>query len=189
MKAVQPNRREFLAAAGAAFSAPYFIPKGVFGANERITTAHIGGGGMGGHHLRDMVRRRGRGQVNIAAVCDIDEKRLANAVKTAGKGVIPYHDYRYILERKDIDAVVFATPDHWHGVQTVHACESGKHVYVEKPACCTIEEGKAMVAAAKNNKVSVQVGSQGRSQPDAGQRSTGGTGLGYVVGSVALASL
>lgn len=167
MKAVQPNRREFLATAGAAFSAPYFIPKGVFGANERITTAHIGVGGMGGHHLRDMVRRRGRGQVNIAAVCDIDEKRLASAVKTAGKGVIPYHDYRYILERKDIDAVVIATPDHWHGVQTVHACEMGKHVYVEKPACCTIEEGKAMVAAAKNNKVSVQVGSQGRSQPEA----------------------
>ena len=71
-----------------------------------------------------------------------------------------------MLQRKDIDAVVIATPDHWHGVQTVHACECGKHVYVEKPACCTIEEGKAMVAAAQKNKIAVQVGSQGRSTPD-----------------------
>ena len=63
--------------------------------------------------------------------------------------------------------MVIATPDHWHAVPMVHAAECGKHVYVEKPACCTIEEGKAMVAAAKKNKVSVQVGSQGRSQREA----------------------
>ncbi len=172
----QLNRREFLAgaavgAAGVIF--PYFVPSGVLaargraGANERLTMAHIGVGGMGGYHLRDMAKRRDRGEVNIAAVCDADENRLANAAKTAGKGVQPYRDYRYILERKDIDAVVIATPDHWHAVQMVHAAECGKHVYVEKPACCTIEEGKAMVAAAKKNKVSVQVGSQGRSQPEA----------------------
>ena len=172
----QINRREFLAGAAAgaaAVSFPYLVPSGALaargrgGANERLTMAHIGVGGMGGSHLRDMVRRRDRGEVNIAAVCDADEKRLANAVKTAGKGAMPYRDYRYILERKDIDAVVIATPDHWHGVQMVHAAECGKHVYVEKPACCTIEEGKAMVAAARKNKVSVQVGSQGRSQPEA----------------------
>ncbi len=172
----QLNRREFLAGAAAgaaAVSFPYFVPSGALaargrgGANERITMAHIGVGGMGGSHLRGMVKRRDKGEVNIAAVCDADENRLANAVKTAGKGVQPYRDYRYILQRKDIDAVVIATPDHWHGVQMVHAAECGKHVYVEKPACCTIEEGKAMVAAAKKNKVSVQVGSQGRSQPEA----------------------
>ena len=93
---------------------------------------------MGGHHLRDMVNRREQGQVNIAAVCDIDKNRLINALKTAGPGVEPYHDYRYILQRKDIDAVVISTPDHWHAVQMVHAAECGKHVYVEKPACCTI---------------------------------------------------
>jgi len=167
------NRREFLAAAGAAVSVPYFIPSGVLaasgrtGANEKLTMAHIGVGGMGGYHLRDMVARRDRGEVNIAAVCDADEKRLAAAVKTAGKGVEPYRDYRYILQRNDIDAVVIATPDHWHGVQMVHAAQCGKHVYVEKPACCTIEESKAMVTAAQENKISVQVGSQGRSQPEA----------------------
>ena len=170
----QLNRRKFLAAAGAAaVSMPYLIPSGVLaqagrvGANDKITVAHIGVGGMGGYHLRDMVKRRDKGEVNIAAVCDIDKNRLANALKTVGPGAEPYHDYRYILMRKDIDAVVIATPDHWHGVQMVHAAESGKHVYVEKPACCTIEEGKAMVAAAKENKVSIQVGSQGRSQPEA----------------------
>ncbi len=175
-KSNQLNRRKFLAGAAASAAAiglPYFIPScawsgpGRIGPNERLTMAHIGVGSMGGYHLRDMVKRRDRGEVNIAAVCDIDEKRLAGAVKTAGAGVQPYRDYRYILERKDIDAVVIATPDHWHGVQMVHAAECGKHIYVEKPACCTIEEGKAMVAAAKKNKVSVQVGSQGRSQPEA----------------------
>jgi len=171
-------RREFLktagaaAAAGAVFAAPQVIPRGVLaaegkpGASERLTFGHIGVGGMGGYHLSDMKGRADRGEVNIAAVCDVDEGRLANASKMAGPKADVYRDYRYILQRKDIDAVVIGTPDHLHGVQTVHACESGKHVYVEKPACCTIEEGKAMVAAAAKNNVAVQVGSQGRSQPD-----------------------
>ncbi len=167
------GRRRFLAAAGAAIGAPLFVPAGVLGAagrpgaNERIVTGHIGVGGMGGGHLRDMVARMKRREVDVAAVCDVDEKRLARASRTAGRQASPYRDYRYLIDRKDIDAVVIATPDHWHGVQTVHAAERGKHVYVEKPACCTIEEGKAMVAAAKKHRVSVQVGSQGRSQPEA----------------------
>ncbi len=170
-------RRTFLktagAAAGTAVGFPYFVNSEVLaapgrqGANERITTAHIGVGGMGGYHLKDMADRMKRGETNVAAVCDVDEKRLLKASGRAGPQADVYRDYRYILERKDIDAVVIATPDHWHGVQTVHACESGKHVYVEKPACCTIEEGKAMARAARENKVSVQVGSQGRSQPEA----------------------
>jgi predicted dehydrogenase len=137
---------------------------GTPGANERLTIGHIGVGGMGGGHLDYMLARRRRGDVNIAAVCDVDEGRLAGAVKKSGDDTAAYRDYRYLLERKDIDAVVIATPDHWHAVQTVHAADSGKHVYVEKPACCTIEEGKAMVAAGERNKVSIQVGSQGRSQ-------------------------
>ena len=140
---------------------------GRLGANDKITLAHIGVGGMGGFHLGAMVDYMKKGVVNIAAVCDCDDGRLTNASATAGPQADVYRDYRYVLERKDIDAVVIATPDHWHAVQTVHAAESGKHVYVEKPAACTIEEGKAMVAAAKNAKVTVQVGSQGRSQPEA----------------------
>lgn len=171
-------RRTFLKTAGSAVAAgavaaPLVIPSGVLaadgrpGANDRLTFGHIGVGGMGGYHLRDMVGRLQNGEVNLAAVCDIDEKRLENASRTAGPQADCYRDYRYVLDRQDIDAVVIATPDHWHAVQTVHAAERGKHVYVEKPACCTVEEGKAMIAAANKAGIAVQVGSQGRSQPEA----------------------
>jgi len=171
------GRRTLLKAGGALtggiLGLPYLVSRRVLaaagrpGANDRLTFAHIGVGGMGTYHLRNMVERMKKGQVNVAAVCDVDESRLAEASRNAGPQADVYRDYRYILERKDIDAVVIATPDHWHAVQTVHAAECGKHVYVEKPACCTIDEGQAMVKAARENKVSVQVGSQGRSQPEA----------------------
>ncbi len=172
----QVPRRTFLktgCAAAAAVSAPQVIPSGVLaaqgqqGANEKLTFAHIGVGGMGGYHLRDMKSRMDKGEVNIAAVCDVDENRLTNASKVAGPQADVYRAYRYVSERRDLDGVVIATPDHWHGVQMVHAAEAGKDVYVEKPACCTIEESVAMCAAAKKNKIAVQVGSQGRSQPEA----------------------
>ena len=163
------KRRNFLATAAAAVGAPHLIPSGTLaaqgkpGANDRITVANIGIGGMGGSHLSMMLKFREMGVANIAAVCDVDDNRLASALKRVGPGCDPYRDYRYILQRDDVDAVIFATPDHWHAVQTVHACESGKHVYIEKPASCTVEEGKAMVAAAKKYKRVVQVGSQARS--------------------------
>ena len=162
------RRRDFLAASATAAAAPCFIPSGVLaaqgkpGANERLVMGHVGVGGMGGVHLGNMLEFQKEGKAKIAAVCDVDEGRLAAAVKRAGAGVDPYRDYRYVLQRKDIDAVVIATPDHWHGVQTVHACETGKHVYVEKPASVTIEEGRAMVAAARKHHRAVQVGAQGR---------------------------
>ncbi|HNQ89960.1 MAG TPA: Gfo/Idh/MocA family oxidoreductase [Verrucomicrobiota bacterium] len=173
-------RRSFLQRTGvaavgaAALGVPQVVSARVLGsgeaapsAKERLNIAHIGVGGMGGGHLGYMLARQSRGDVNVVAVCDVDEGRLAAAVKSTGGKATPYRDYRYILERKDVDAVVIATPDHWHACQTVHACESGKHVYVEKPACGTIEEGKAMVRAAKANRCCVQVGSQGRSQREA----------------------
>ena len=169
-------RRAFIKATAAALGAttlgvPQIIPArvlaaaGRLGANDRLNIGHIGVGGMGGGHLGYMLARQTRNEVNVVAVCDVDKNRLASAAQSA-RGSTPYRDYRELLARKDIDAVVIATPDHWHAVQTVHAAESGKHVYVEKPACCTIEEGKAMAAAAKKNEVCVQVGSQGRSQPE-----------------------
>ncbi len=166
----QVTRRHALAAS---LAAPYFLTSRALGAEGKapasdvILTGHIGVGGMGSGHLGYMLARQSRGDVNVVAVCDVDENRLAAAVKSTGGKATPYRDYRYILERADVDAVVIATPDHWHAVQTVHACEAGKHVYVEKPACCTIEEGKAMVRAARENRVAVQVGSQGRSQREA----------------------
>lgn len=167
-------RRAFLkstaGAAGALLALPQLVPSRVLGgagrtgANDRIVLGHIGVGGMGGGHLRQMTAWRSRDVVDIAAVCDVDKKRLQGAVEATGLGVKGYNDYRQLLERKDIDAVIIATPDHWHACGMVHAAETGKHVYVEKPACCTIEEGKAMVAAAKKAKIAVQIGSQGRSQ-------------------------
>jgi len=156
------HRRSFLQRTGAAaigataLGLPQILPARVLGASytqpsakDRLNIAHIGVGGMGGGHLGYMLARQSRGDVNVVAVCDVDENRLASAVKSTGGKATPYRDYRYVLERKDVDAVVIATPDHWHACQTVHACETGKHVYVEKPACCTIEEGKAMVRAAR----------------------------------------
>jgi predicted dehydrogenase len=157
-------RRDFLAT----LALPALIPSGVLaaggrpGANERLVVGHIGVGGMGNVHLGNMLQIQQEGKVQVAAVCDVDEGRLAAAVKRAGAGVMPYRDYRYLLQRNDIDAVLIGTPDHWHGVQTVHACQTGKHVYVEKPACVTIDEGRAMVAAARRYDRAVQVGAQGR---------------------------
>ena len=165
------RRRSFLkaaglGAAGVALGLPQIVSSRVFGANEKLTLAHIGVGGMGTGHLGYMLARQSRGDLNVAAVCDVDANRLADRQRRCGEGTDAYHDYRRLLQRKDIDAVVVATPDHWHAAIMVHAAESGKHVYVEKPACCTIEEGRAMVAAAKRNRVVVQVGSQGRSQKE-----------------------
>ena len=159
-------------AAGTAIGFPHIVSSNVLaapgqpGANDRLNVAMIGYGNIGKVHLADFVKFAKKGIVNIAAVCDCDEHRLGKASKVAGPQADVYRDYRYLLERKDIDAILIATPDHWHAVQMVQCCEAGKHVYVEKPACCTIEEGKAMLAAAKRSGVSVQVGSQGRSTPE-----------------------
>jgi predicted dehydrogenase len=162
------TRRQFLGTSAAAMGAFNLIPSGVLaaagrpGANARFTVAHIGVGGMGMTHVQNMLTFRKEGKVNIAAVCDADENRMEAAAKAVGEGVKEYRDYRYVIERKDIDAVLIATPDHWHAVQTVHACQTGKHVYVEKPASVTIREGQAMVAAARAHNVAVQVGAQAR---------------------------
>jgi predicted dehydrogenase len=168
------SRRGFLQWAGTtsvlsvAGAVPEWVPSGVIGgegrpgAMNRITVGMIGTGGMGMTHLNNLLRFRTEGKVNLAAVCDVDENHLEPAINAAGEGVKPYLDYRRILERRDIDAVLIATPDHWHAVQTVHACETGKHVYVEKPASVTVDEGRAMVKAARSNQVAVQVGAQAR---------------------------
>jgi predicted dehydrogenase len=165
------TRRSFLAKSaqiGAAIAVPTIIPSHVLakpgrpGANDRILIGNIGVGGMGKNHV---------GEETIA-VCDVDKNHLAAAVekakeKNGGKTVDAYGDYRRVLERKDIDAVMIATPDHWHGIIMVNACQAGKDVYVEKPACHTLEEGKAMIEATHRYGRVVQVGSQGRSTEDA----------------------
>ena len=106
-------------AAGTAIGFPHIMPSQAWGANDRLTMAHIGVGGMGGYHLKDMRGRMKKGEVNIAAGCDVDEKRLKNSSKVAGPQADVYRDCRYILERMDTDAVASAQPDHWHAVERV----------------------------------------------------------------------
>jgi predicted dehydrogenase len=156
------TRRTFVRSAVAAstlFAVPEIIPARAFGANERILTGHIGVGGQGNSNLGAFLS-------NAVAVCDVDKTRAASAAKRVeGKNgsCEVFSDYRKLLDRKDIDAVVISTPDHWHALQVIHACQAGKDVYVEKPLSLTIVEGRKMVEAARSNKRIVQTGSQQRS--------------------------
>jgi len=131
----------------------------VLGANDEVRVAVIGLGGKGGQHTRVFSELPG---VRLVALCDVDPKRLAEYVKRFA-GVFAATDPRKVLERKDIDAVVIATPDHWHALLAVWACQAGKDVYVEKPVSHNIwEGGKIMEAAEKYGRV-VQAGTQYRS--------------------------
>lgn len=134
------------------------FPQNPKGANEKIIYGHIGVGGMGSSHIV---------ADSCAALCDVDANHLKNAAKRVTGTPLLTDDYRRVLERKDIDAVTIGTPDHWHALMTVHACQAGKDVYSEKPTCKTIEEGRAMLEAARRYKRVVQIGSQGRSNPGA----------------------
>ena len=156
------NRRNFIrtAATAAALTA---APK-VLGANDRIRLGVIGSGDRGRY---DMSRFLTFSDVEVVALCDAWDQSLASAQEVIAKASRPtaseFADYRALLDRKDIDAVLIATPDHWHKDITIAACQAGKDVYVEKPLTRTPEEGPAIVAAARNNKRVVQVGMQQRS--------------------------
>jgi len=127
--------------------------------SDRIGLGFIGTGGMGKAHVRGFIKEP---DVDIVAVCDVYDEHLKQAVDLTEGKAKGYKDYRELLERKDIDAVVIATPDHWHALPMIHACEAGKDVYVEKPLSLTIEEGRAMVNAARRYNRVVQVGTQQR---------------------------
>ena len=141
------------------FAIPTIIPARAFGANERILTGHIGVGGQGKGNLKAFLG-------NAVAVCDVDQSHAAEAAKLVedkGNKCEIFGDFRKLLERKDIDAVVISTPDHWHAPITIAACQAGKDVYCEKPLTLTIAEGRNMVSAARAEKRVVQTGSQQRS--------------------------
>jgi predicted dehydrogenase len=132
--------------------------------NDKIHVALIGCGGMGKTNLSDFLRIQ---EVECLAIADVDEKHLEDGLKivqdTRGKKAEGYKDFRRIIDREDIHAVIVSTPDHWHALATIYACQAGKDVYVEKPLATTIEEGRAMVNAARKYKRIVQVGTQQRS--------------------------
>jgi len=123
--------------------------------SEKIVLGFIGVGGMGTGLVNTF---KNFPDVEIAAVCDVYEPHLRRAQSAAGGAPEAHHDFRKVLDRKDIDAVVIATPDHWHGITTILACQAGKDVYCEKPLAHRIQEGRAMVSAAEKHKRVTQMG-------------------------------
>lgn len=163
------SRRGFLQTAGTAAGAaafPTILTSPVLGApgveppSEQIRLGFIGVFNRGMQNMRPLMK-------HVVAVCDVDKTVLAAAKaavdKANGGNCLAYTDYRKLLENKEIDAVVISTPDHWHALQTIDACEAGKDVYCEKPLSLTIHEGREMVKAARKYKRIVQTGSQQRS--------------------------
>lgn len=131
-----------------------------FSVNDQIQIAIIGAGGMGSADTNTAITVPG---VKVVAACDLYDGRLTDARKKWGSDLYTTRDYREVLERNDIDAVIIATPDHWHKDISVAAMNKGKSVYCEKPMVHSITEGPSVIAAQKNNNVVFQVGSQGMS--------------------------
>jgi len=125
--------------------------------NERIGLGFIGVGLRGLALLQEF---KYFPDVEIVAVCDVYRQRVEQAVALTEGKAAGYHDFRQVLDRKDVDAVVIATPPHWHALISILACQAGKDVYCEKPMCLTVAEAKAMVEAAERYRRVTQIGTQ-----------------------------
>ena len=161
------SRRSFIkqtAATGVALSAAaHYIPTSVRGANDKVNIGIIGVGGRGTSLLRQVVNLgKDKGIVEVLAVCDVYTKRIRRAEEISGAQ--GYVDYKEVLDRDDIDAVIIATPDHWHAKMAIDACKAGKDVYLEKPMTHTVEEAKKVWETVEKTKRVLQVGSQTTSQ-------------------------
>jgi predicted dehydrogenase len=173
------DRRKFLkdvssVTAGAGLAASPLIAsavetpssKKITSAADRVNVALIGCNGMGFANLRSMLNTDG---VECVAICDVDQsvisRRTADLEKLKGKKPQVFTDYRKLLDNKDVDAVIIGTPDHWHCLQMIHACQAGKDVYVEKPIANSISECNQMVEAKNRYNRVVQVGQWQRSDP------------------------
>jgi len=155
----QINRRDFfkraaVSTAGVSLAMSGASTGSVMGANDRIRLGLIGCGHQGVDNMKHFMKQG----VEVAAVCDVYEPNLQKGLEAAGGKAKAVKDFRQVLDEKEIDAVIVATPDHWHPLPTVMACQAGKDVYVEKPICVAVEEGKKMVEAARKYKRVVQVG-------------------------------
>ncbi|MGO8744701.1 MAG: Gfo/Idh/MocA family protein [Thermoguttaceae bacterium] len=155
------HRRRFLVTTAAAAFSFHLVPRCVLGGpghkapSEKLNLAGIGIGGQGAGDLREMAGE------NIVALCDVDWKYAAHTFKTYPKAET-FKDYRVLLEkRKDLDAVMIATPDHMHAPITVAALRAGKHVYVEKPMAHSVEEARVMTRVAKETGLVTQMGNNG----------------------------
>jgi predicted dehydrogenase len=156
----QPSRRTFLKSAALAAAAAPAV--NVLGANETLNVGVIGPGGRARQLMRALAKVP---NVRLAAVCDVWDVHLEEGRKLAAPGAFTTRRYQDVLDRKDIDAVLIGTPDHWHAPLTVAACQAGKDVYVEKPLTHESGEGQAIVEAQNRHNRVVQVGTQQRSMP------------------------
>ncbi len=150
------NRRHFLKQTTAASAISY---DRILGANDRIRLAGLGCGGRCQYLLRTALETGGS---QVVALAEVYQPRLRQTRKLATEAV-EFSDYRKALERKDVDAVVIGSPDHWHVPMTIDSLQAGKDVYVEKPVSHTIEEGERLRAAAAGSRNLVQAGYQQRS--------------------------
>jgi predicted dehydrogenase len=177
LKAGGQSRREFIrksslataavAASSTLFKTPVYgqsqAPSAgrVIGANDRIVVGFIGVGGQGVAHIRQMRDHAAESNVAQAAVCDLSKHRSNAAQQILGTGCEAFQEYQKLLERKDIDAIVCSTVDHWHTRVTIDALDAGKHIYVEKPMTRYLNEAFDIADACKRTGKILQVGSQG----------------------------
>jgi len=154
------TRRQFVKASAATLAATALSSSRVLGANERVRVGFVGVGNRGGQ-LIDALRPHQ--DADIVALCDVYGPHLQKWAQECGSSARVFRDFRRMLDLRDLDAVFVATPDHWHAIQTIDACDAGKDVYIEKPLCMTVKEGRRMVEAARRNDRVVQVGVQRRS--------------------------
>ncbi len=154
------TRRQFGKTAAAAWVATAASRARVLGASDRVRLGFIGLGNRGDQVLDAFLAHQ---DAEIVGLCDIHAPYVDFAASKAGGQPARHTDYRALLDMKDVDAVVINTPDHWHALQMIHACEAGKDVYVEKPLSLVVSEGRAMVSAARRHQRVVQVGIHRRS--------------------------
>ncbi|MBK8090765.1 MAG: Gfo/Idh/MocA family oxidoreductase [Verrucomicrobiaceae bacterium] len=172
------KRRHFVKTAAASIAAPFILPSRVWSAatapSSRLNLGFIGLGKMNSGHLNNFLSRD---TVQVVAVCDVDTSRRENAKQTVEKrygekkvegykGCSSYSDFRELVARKDIDAVVIATPDHWHTITSIAALNAGKDVYCEKPLTHNIHEAVTLIDAVRKNNRILQTGSQQRSSKE-----------------------
>jgi predicted dehydrogenase len=161
-----PSRRSFVKGVGGSVAlgmGAAYVPSSVKGANDKLNVAVIGVGGRGSSLLREVCGLRdSKGILEVIGVCDIYMKRVDRAVEVSGaKG---YTDYKELLQVKELDAVIIATPDHWHAQMAIDACNAGKDVYLEKPMTHTTDEARELWQVVKKTGKVLQVGSQTTSQ-------------------------
>jgi predicted dehydrogenase len=158
----QLSRRDFAKTAAAATLSTALGSARVVGANDRVRLGCIALGNRGDQVLDAFLTQK---DCEVTAICDIHQPYLDFASKKIGANPKQFKDYRKLLELKDVDAVVIATPDHWHPLQMIAACQAGKDVYVEKPLSLCVAEGRKMVEAARKYNRVTQVGIHRRSSP------------------------